>query len=148
MIQRKNQLVIICIIYFFSVFYIVFLLDYRLQEDFSGSVNLIPFLKTYKFISYYENLTIFQKISFLKEFIGNFFLLFPFCSALEIVIQKKITFKKKCVFLFITCFSIEFLQYIFNLGIMELDDIVLNFLGGIFGNYLLSDCKKIVLASS
>lgn len=94
MIQRKNQLVIICIIYFFSVFYIVFLLDYRLQEDFSGSVNLIPFLKTYKFISYYENLTIFQKISFLKEFIGNFFLLFPFCSALEIVIQKKITFKK------------------------------------------------------
>jgi glycopeptide antibiotics resistance protein len=142
MIQRPNYLFIICIIYFCTVFYIVFLLDYRLQEDFNGSANLIPFLKTYKFIFNYEHLNIYNKIRFLKEFIGNFLLLIPFCKALEVVLQKKTTFKKKCLILFITCFSIEFSQYVFNLGIMELDDIILNFVGGIFGNYLMMSRNK------
>ena len=141
MIQRQNYLFTICIIYFCTVFYIVFLLDYRLQEDFNGSVNLTPFLKTYKFILNYESLATYQKISFLQEFIGNIFLLFPFCRALEIVLRTKITFKQKCLILLSTCLSIEISQYIFNLGIMELDDIILNFIGGIFGNRLMRFCK-------
>lgn len=144
MTQKKSSyLFIICLLYFFVVFYIVFLLDYRLKEDFYGSINMIPFYKFYKFIFNYENSTISSTVSFLKEFFGNIILLFPFSKAIEIVLRKKLTFKRKCFYLFITTFSIEFSQYIFNLGIMEVDDIILNFSGGIFGSYLLNSHKKV-----
>ena len=140
--KKRSYLIIICLLYFFLVFYIVFLLDYRLNENFYGSMNIIPFYKCHKFIFNYEDLTIAIKVSFLKEFFGNIILLFPFAKALEIVLQKKLTFKKKCFYIFITSFCIEFAQYIFNLGIMEVDDIILNFSGGILGSYLLNFYNK------
>lgn len=142
MIQKRSYLFIICLFYFFLVFYLVFLLDYRLKENFCGSINIIPFYKCYKFIFNYEDLTISNKVSFLKEFFGNIILLFPFAKALEIVLRKKLTFKNKCFYIFITSFSIEFSQYIFNLGIMEADDIILNFLGGVLGAYLLNSYNE------
>ena len=140
--KKRSYLIIICLLYFFLVFYIVFLLDYRLKEDFYGSINMIPFYKFYKFIFNYEDLTIANKVSFLNEFFGNIILLFPFAKALEIVLQKKLTFKIKCFYIFITSLSIEFAQYIFNLGIMEVDDIILNFSGGVLGVYLLNFYNK------
>jgi glycopeptide antibiotics resistance protein len=103
---------------------------------------MIPFYKFYKFIFNYEDLTIANKVSFLNEFFGNIILLFPFAKALEIVLQKKLTFKIKCFYIFITSLSIEFAQYIFNLGIMEVDDIILNFSGGVLGVYLLNFYNK------
>jgi glycopeptide antibiotics resistance protein len=140
--KKRSYLFIISFLYFFLVFYVVFLLDYRLKEDFYGSINVIPFYKCYKFIFNYENSTISNKVSFLKEFFGNIILLFPFAKALEIVLRKKLTFKKKCFYIFITTFSIEFSQYIFNLGIMEVDDIILNFSGGVLGAYLLNSYNE------
>lgn len=117
-------------------------MDYRLNENFYGGMNIIPFNKCHKFIFNYEDLTFANKVSFLKEFFGNIILLFPFAKALEIVLQKKLTFKKKCFYIFITSFCIEFAQYIFNLGIMEVDDIILNFSGGVLGSYLLNFYNK------
>jgi glycopeptide antibiotics resistance protein len=140
--KKRSYLIIICLLYFFLVFYIVFLIDYRLKDDFYGSINMIPFYKCHKFIFNYEDLTIANKVSFLKEFFGNIILLFPFAKALEIVLQKKLTFKIKCFYIFITSLSIEFAQYIFNLGIMEVDDIILNFSGGVLGVYLLNFYNK------
>jgi glycopeptide antibiotics resistance protein len=140
--KKSNYLFIICLLYFYLVFYLVFLLDYRLKEDFYGSMNIIPFNKCHKFIFNYEDLTFANKVSFLKEFFGNIILLFPFAKALEVVLQKKLTFKKKCFYIFITSFSIEFAQYIFNLGIMDVDDIILNFSGGALGAYLLNFYNK------
>jgi len=140
--QRQNYLFTICIIYYCTVFYLVFLIDYRLKEDFYGSINMIPFYKFYKFIFNYENSTIKSTISFLKEFFGNSILLFPFAKTLEIVLRKKIPFKRTCFYIFITTFSIEFSQYIFNLGIMEIDDIILNFFGGVLGAYLLNSYNE------
>jgi len=140
--KKKNYLIIICLFYFLSVFYLVFLLDYRLKDNFYGSINIIPFYKCYNFFLNFERLTFYHKISFLKEFFGNIILLFPFSKALEIVLRKKLTFKKKCLYIFIASFSIEFSQYLFNVGIMEVDDIILNFSGGILGAYLINSYKK------
>ncbi|GAA4053761.1 hypothetical protein GCM10022388_20240 [Flavobacterium chungnamense] len=114
-----------------------------MNENFYGSINIIPFYKSYIFFLNCENSNFCHKISFLREFFGNIILFFPFSKALEIVLQKKLTFKKKCFYIFITSFSIEFSQYLFNLGIMEVDDIILNFSGGILGAYLLNCPKKV-----
>ena len=88
--KKRSYLFILCLLYFFLVFYIVFLIDYRLKDDFYGSINMIPFYKFYKFIFNYEDLTIANKVSFLNEFFGNIILLFPFAETL-VFPQQKVT---------------------------------------------------------
>ncbi|MDE6142197.1 MAG: VanZ family protein [Bacilli bacterium] len=118
----KELKTLVAIIYIFSLFYLVTTTDFE-----SYSNNFIPF----KEMTRYH----FSSKLFFRNVIGNIVLFVPFGYLVtDMIIEKA----KKCHFLipisitFITSLIIEFIQM--NIGrSFDVDDIILNFIGGIFG---------------
>jgi glycopeptide antibiotics resistance protein len=139
--NRKLKLVsklvcfFICILYYGLVFYIVFLLDYRLKPDYFSSINSIPFQKFYLFIMD-DKVTVYDaRLSYFIQLLGNLLLLFPFPLTIETVFNKKFTIRKMFWLIFFTSLFIELTQFILNIGVFEVEDIILNCIGGFFGYF-------------
>lgn len=122
-------------LWFYLIAYILALLGFVFSENrintatinrvVTYEVNLVPFK------SIYDMLTSWAGIKFgLYNIIGNFLMLTP----LAILLPKLWNSFRKWYVFFITILSlslvIELVQYNFNIGAFDIDDIILNFLGG------------------
>ena len=74
-----------------------------------------------------------QLAFFLGELIGNFLLLIPFPFMVYYFFKRKIPDFLMVVLIFCTTVTIETLQLFFKIGYFDIDDILLNFIGGIVG---------------
>lgn len=112
-----------------------FLSDLSLYQR--ANINLIPFG------SYFRSPTSF--IGLFRGLFGNFILLVPFISYLYIISPNLMTKRKSIFISFMISVSIEVIQLLLNLSLLvdgfravDIDDIILNTLGGVFAFYICS----------
>ncbi|WP_295149727.1 VanZ family protein [uncultured Peptoniphilus sp.] len=118
----------------------------------SRSINLIPFRTIFNYITLIDS----SKFGFfIENIIGNILLFLPMGIYLNVI-----TDRNKLSLTIIILFSIlvEIIQYLFKFGILDIDDIILNSIGGFIGiktyNFLLTKfktrdkIKRITIAAS
>lgn len=133
----KFLLKLISITYFLLVFYITFLSRRRNSGvDYRNLVNF-DMLDKIRAIRYFETMSFENKYAFLEDFFGNVLLFIPLIPAIIILFQKRINFWFALFFALFTSLLIESMQYIFNRGIFDVYDLVLNSIGGILGYFIL-----------
>jgi len=111
-------------------FYIVILLALLFTKRYSfRSLNLIPF---HSIISYLSGQDIISHSFALSNVLGNVILFVPLGVYLTLFNRDKNFYKN---FLWIILFSIfaEIMQYILSVGVSDVDDVILNGLGGAIG---------------
>lgn len=146
----KEKLFIGSIIYFISISIIMLTIfpitiDKRIiQSDielgYEPINNLIPFKTIYNEITSngYSHIK-----SSIYQLGGNFIMLFPLGYLIPIMFNKKINFKSIILIIFSITLSIESTQFIigkfinYNYRSFDIDDIILNTLGGILGYLIL-----------
>ncbi|WP_455258522.1 VanZ family protein [Peptoniphilus asaccharolyticus] len=110
------------IIYFLSM--IIFLFKgFRYHENYN-SYNLIPFKSILNYL-YINNGSSFENL------IGNIILFIPLGIYLPIYLKSNNKFN--LFIMFVISIIVEFIQWFFNIGIFDIDDIILNIIGGIIG---------------
>jgi glycopeptide antibiotics resistance protein len=73
------------------------------------------------YITAYNNLT------------GNIIAFVPIGFLAPLILNNSRKFTNTFLIAFIICLSIELLQFVFNLGIFDIDDLILNVLGAVIG---------------
>ncbi|MFP9099576.1 VanZ family protein [Flavobacterium sp. RHBU_24] len=74
-----------------------------------------------------------QFMTVITEVLGNIAAFLPFPAALCIIFGRRFSNKQILFIVLCSTFTIECLQFIFSMGIFDIDDIFLNFLGGVAG---------------
>lgn len=132
--------IVFAIFYLYALIYIVFFRDVMSIRK----INLIPFVNTiipYINGSSQTNLTI-----VLFNIFANILLLLPlgfYFAFFTYKIKKKINWFMGIVIISVISLIIETLQYIFALGVSDIDDIIMNLIGGILGILLFTVINKI-----
>jgi glycopeptide antibiotics resistance protein len=126
--------VIACVFYFSALFYLVFLARRRgaPRLDKRGLVLLKPFQEPIHFFKTLEYQSSFGYYSFFTNLVGNIFLFIPF-AYFAITVFKLFSNKKIILFSFLLSVSIEFIQYLFDIGVADIDDVILNVTGAFIG---------------
>jgi len=92
--------------------------------------NLIPFHNTFRYIMGSDR---FNLDIILHNTVGNILIFVPLGVLLSILAKRYSTFSKVFVSGFLITFTIEILQFFLQIGQFDIDDIILNTLGTIFG---------------
>jgi len=148
MMKKNYQQLCSALLYVFFAIYVVILLYFlffsriglRGVELFT--INLIPFSTIAEQIP--QLATNFRSMAFMN-LVVNIFLLAPLGLYLPILLRKKKIIIYLCV-IFIISFLVEIIQFVFDLGAADIDDIILNSFGGFLGlmsyRFLLAILKK------
>ncbi|WP_026300030.1 VanZ family protein [Flavobacterium rivuli] len=126
----------IALMYVFAVLYLTMMSANRYTGIFDEhNINLIPFSNKWIYFSNFFTLQTNAKLFVIKETIGNFFLLMPFAWS-YCVFFGKIKQPTMVVLIVFLALTIENLQYWLHIGTFDIDDIILNIAGGLFGAFL------------
>lgn len=143
-INKKNFFVILLfMMYVFTFIYGVFLLYSQKgisSENIDKLFNIVPLRNTYNdFIYIIENGPL-VKSNLAKNIFGNILLFIPLPFFLRVIFS---IHKKTHMVLIILVLSlwVEIMQYIFVLGVSDIDDVLLNVFGGFVGVLLASRVK-------
>lgn len=126
---------IIAVIYFALLGYVTFFSRRRevySYIDFRQNFNLQLLSKLPSYADLDEN----GKFYFIQDIFGNIILFLPFVMALTFLFSARLSNKKSFCLILLTTISIESAQYIFNVGVFDIDDIILNLTGGVMGMFL------------
>lgn len=135
--------VFISLFYFSVLFYIVFGARRRYPVDrplMRSRANLFPITREYEDLVNMERMTPHEVYEFFGNIIGNILLFIP----LPFIIAYATRLKGRSV-LFIcvlASISIEITQYVLGIGIMDVDDVILNSLGASLGLWAYAWYKK------
>lgn len=123
------------IIYILALIYFMFLSEGygRTITGRSYSYNLIPFKEMKRFITYREKL---GTVAVVTNIFGNIIGFIPFGLILPIISKKRRKLAIISLLSFELSLTIEIIQLIFKVGSFDVDDMILNTLGGFIG-YLL-----------
>lgn len=124
----KEITYLLFIIYLLSLFYIV-----TFQDDNYGLSNFIPFKEMFRY-----NFT--SKL-FIKNIIGNILLFMPFGLFVAAYLNIRKLFPT-IILTLISSVSIEVIQYLIG-RVFDVDDIILNLIGGIIGGLLFITFDKL-----
>ena len=128
----RGLIFIIFIIYLLILFYFLIFSESLGRTDFSTakSYNLIPFTEIKRFWNAKDELGL--SASYLNIF-GNVIIFIPFGLFLPIISSVKTNIINTFIFSITLSLAIEIMQYITKTGVFDVDDIILNTLGGIIG---------------
>jgi glycopeptide antibiotics resistance protein len=101
-------------------------------------LNFVPFKNT---VNDFNDLIDIGIFNYLSNILGNVFLLMPLPFILAMVFKIN-RFALVLLAGFLVSFTIELLQYIFDVGVADVDDLILNTLGTVIGYLCFSICKK------
>ncbi|MEP7231844.1 MAG: VanZ family protein [Ginsengibacter sp.] len=126
--------------YFLLLNYLVFFARRRRNHHFNYEINFVPIkysIHTFLTLNANDN---FEVYNFYLNLFGNILLFLPFGIILITVFN---VHKLKWIILSTIILSscIEVLQYLFQVGLADIDDVVLNLSGAVLGFYLY---KKII----
>ena len=119
---------ILLIVYIGYLLYLVFLSPYYGRGYLHRSYNLIPFKTIIKYAFSSHNL----KIS-VVNIVGNIFAFLPMGFLVPLAIPKANKFKNIVIIVLIATSCIEIIQLIMGVGTCDVDDVILNLVGGIIG---------------
>lgn len=127
----------------FFVMYIVYLVyltlfsTYYGRDYFHRSLNLIPFRTLAEYLHSTYNFSI-----ILTNLVGNIAAFIPMGLLLPVVLKRIDRFKRVIFIILISTVAIEITQYILGVGTTDIDDVILNTLGGMLGFCLYSFLKR------
>lgn len=101
------------------------------------NVNLVPFKTIGVYFNGYINHSSYSSIAF-TNLVANLIIFFPMGILVPSLFKKVNTFKF-VVIMFLMLLGVEMTQLILKIGIFDIDDIILNFLGAFIG-YILFIC--------
>ena len=121
-------------LYFTILVYIVFFIKRRVSnQDYRNTINLYPFKEKIQNIKTINGNDLSIHKDFFMDVFGNILMFIPFPFALVWLFSKKIAYPKIFCLIILTSLSIEIIQYLFNRGVSDIDDIILNTIGGGIG---------------
>ncbi len=140
--KRRRRLAagILFFIYFIVLFYFLFFSEElgRTYSERTYHYNLVPFKEIGRFIRYRERLG--MKAVLLNIF-GNVAAFVPFGVYLPVYFRRCQRFLWAVFFSFELSLAVELLQLVFKVGSFDVDDLLLNTLGGMLG-FLVFVCWK------
>ena len=116
------------ITYFIVLFYLVFFVNRR-KYNYSHNLNIVPIRNTMVGFRHISDLGYFN---FYSNLLGNILLFMPL-PVIAISVFKINRFFNIMLLCFSLSFSIELMQYVFRVGVADIDDIILNTLGAFIG---------------
>lgn len=136
--NKKTRKQIGWLSFFLLIIYGCIVLYFVLFSDRLGRVegystyryNLIPFEEIRRFILYREYVS---TGAFLLNLFGNLLVFFPIGVLLPLWRTKKTSGLRILVYTFLFTFCIESLQLITKVGVFDVDDLMMNTLGGLVG---------------
>lgn len=124
---------IVFFIYFCYLLYILFLSRYRIPAA-NENYNIIPFKTIKMYIDYYDH---FNFIIWFSNLFGNILVFMPLGFLAPLLIKNLNGFFKVFLLSFITTVTVETFQLFFHVGGFDVDDILLNTIGGLLGYFVL-----------
>ena len=107
--------------------------NFYFSEEHMSMINIVPFKTIFGYFQRLMNHTINTDIVVRNLFV-NLVLFLPMGMAVPVLFEKKINkFWKFLLFIVITTFAIEIIQFLTMRGTADIDDIILNSLGGCIG---------------
>lgn len=95
--------------------------------------NLVPFLEIKRFIKYYEYIDF---PSVVINLLGNIVAFMPFGALIRWVVNRKIRWYQATAYTFLFSLCVELLQLVAKVGVFDVDDLILNTLGGLMGFWI------------
>lgn len=121
-------------LYFSLLVYIVFFIKRRSgYQDYRKTINLYPLKDKLPNLKTFNANDLTKHVDFFMDVFGNILMFIPFPFALIWLFTSKISYSKYFLFIVLTSLSIEIIQYLFNKGVSDIDDIILNIIGGSIG---------------
>lgn len=121
-------------LYFFLLVYIVFFIKRRSgYQDYRKTINLYPFKEKLPNLKKINGNDLSLQMDFFMDVFGNILMFIPFPFALVWLLTSKISYPKIFLIVVLTSLSIEISQFIFNKGVPDMDDVILNSAGGCIG---------------
>lgn len=129
--MRKKVLKIILIglfiLYISYLLYLTLLSPYYGRGIYHRSINIVPFKTIIQFMTF-DNLR-----GSIINILGNIAAFAPLGFILPLTFKRLRSITKLIPIILFSTIAIELLQYILYVGTSDIDDIILNFLGGIIG---------------
>ncbi|HIW58621.1 MAG TPA: VanZ family protein [Candidatus Anaerobutyricum avicola] len=124
--------------FFLLIIYACVVLYFVLFSDRLGRVegystyryNLIPFVEIRRFILYRDYVS---RGAFLLNLVGNLLVFFPVGMLVPLWRTKKTGFIRILIYTFLFTLCIETLQLVTKVGVFDVDDLLMNTLGGLAG---------------
>ncbi|PLT29587.1 VanZ family protein [Peribacillus deserti] len=130
---KKNFISIISILYFVVLFYLLFLSGYRQSVQGTLDYNLVPFRSISRDFNAIDSIHIGLLTN---NLVGNILAFIPFGFLAPLLWRKIHNWVRLFLFSFLITFLIEVLQLLFRIGSFDVDDMILNVLGSLFGFFL------------
>jgi len=121
-------------IYFLVVVCITLISGQRdLDDNYRRRANFDFFSQKWLYINNFNTIGYKRQEFIVLEIIGNTLLFVPFFTALFVLTNRRMGNVKAIAVLLLTILSVEGIQFALNRGVFDIDDIILNFAGGLVG---------------
>ena len=133
--HKRIQFISVILFYFYMLALVYFLLlsdgfgRLSVYEDYH--YNLIPFQEIKRFILYWK--VIDDPFLVTMNLFGNIIAFVPFGALIRWVINRSVRWYQVLGYTFLLSLSVEVLQLIAKVGVFDVDDLLLNSLGGLIG---------------
>ena len=125
----------------FFIIYMALLVYFLLLSDGFGRLagysqyryNLVPFQEIIRFVKYREYIDF---ASVVINLIGNVVAFMPFGALIRWVLDRKIRWYQAVGYTFLFSLCVELLQLVARVGVFDVDDLLLNTLGGLLGFFV------------
>jgi glycopeptide antibiotics resistance protein len=123
--------------YFIVLFYLVFFMPRR-RSGISYDINLVPIRNTLHEFKYFAEI---GRFNYLSNIFGNILLFFPLPIILKMYL-KVYNFSAVLLISMLFSIAIETVQYIFSVGVADIDDVILNTVGACIGYFFVLRSKN------
>ena len=128
--KNRQQLLLNILLYAVFAFYLVVLFGLLFMKGRSfSSVNLVPFYSIGSFLFSDDPLL---RAFAVSNVIGNIVLFVPLGLFLPLLVREK-SILKNVLWILLISTSAEILQFVFKVGVTDIDDVILNGFGGFLG---------------
>lgn len=143
-IEHKNKRVVKVTLSISFIFYLVALIDILFIEPrvFQPNMQFLQYIRQWTNIIPFKNISTYVKALFngrinmdtiLRNLVGNFMLFLPMGIYLPYFIKRIGKINVYCICLIVALFMVELVQLIGRIGVFDIDDIILRFIGAFVG---------------
>lgn len=138
--MKKRRIIRIISRIFFVIYMLILGYFLLLSDGFGRSegysdyrYNLVPFQEIIRFIKYRAYIDF---SSVIINLLGNVVAFMPFGALIRWVVNRRVRWYQAVVYTFLFSLCVELLQLVAMVGVFDVDDLILNTLGGLLGFFV------------
>lgn len=135
--MKKRRIIRIISRIFFGIYIVILVYFLLLSDGFGRSqgysqyrYNLIPLQEIIRFVKYRDYIDF---LSVIVNLLGNIVAFMPFGALIRWVINRKVCWYQAMGYTFLFSLCVELLQLVARVGVFDVDDLILNTIGGLMG---------------